>query len=275
MNDSVFQLYLRDVTATAALTPAPVEQAEVIGQFGEDQRRNLVIGHLRNVVHIAFDYLGCGLPLGDLVNEGNLGLLRAAELFDPARNVRFCHYARPWIRVHMNRAVSYQAYPVSLPADYSWRRRQVASAEERLGSRLHREAADAEVAEECGLNQQAVRRLRSKPAPSFVPFDTPSRNEEGLTLEDVLPDEHQPAPDAVATYASDREFVESLLCSLTSAEQQVVRLRFGLEDGAPRTLEEVGNALGFPRQKAHRLETSALRKMRHYARFLEATAMAA
>ncbi|MGA2864803.1 MAG: sigma-70 family RNA polymerase sigma factor [Verrucomicrobiota bacterium] len=261
---------MRDLASGSRLGPAQAPPAT--GTSGADaaRRQQLVVGHLPRVVRIAFDYQGFGLPLGDLINEGNLGLMRAAELFDPVRNVRFAYYARPWVRVQMQRALSYQAWPVSLPADFYRRHGQVQVAEERLTAKLNREPNDSELAGECGLELPAVRRLRSTPTPSFVPLESPwPGNETGLTLAEVIPDETSPTPDREAALHSDREFVERLMVVLTPAEQQVIRLRFGLEDGCHRTLKEAGQLLGYGRQGIHRLQSVALAKLRQRARFLQ------
>lgn len=274
-DDFVLRLYLRDLGRV--MTPGPAGAApEAGGLPPEDSaRQQLVLGHLPRVVRMAFDYQGFGLPLGDLISEGNFGLMRAAELFDPARNVRFACYAKPWIRVQMQRALSYQAWPVSLPADFSWRHGQVEGAEARLTAKLNREPTDTELAGECGLELPAVRRLRGTPAPSFVPLESPGPgNETELTLAEVIPDENSPAPDLEAARNSDRELVERLLTALTPDEQRVIRLRFGLDDGCTRTFEEVGRLLGYCRQGVHRLQTVALGKLRQRARFLHVSAPA-
>jgi DNA-directed RNA polymerase sigma subunit (sigma70/sigma32) len=145
--------------------------------------------------------------------------MRAAELYDPLRNVRFSHYAQPWIRMQMQRALSYQAWSVSLPADFTWRHSQVQLASERLTATFNRQAQDSEVAEACGLELPAVRRLRSTPAPSFVPLESPLEgNETGFTLAEVIPDENSPRPDREAASLSDREFTERLLAALTPGQ---------------------------------------------------------
>jgi RNA polymerase primary sigma factor len=264
MNDFVVELYLRDVSCAAQ--PA---RAGVPGP-NESSRERLVLGHLRNVVRIAFDYEGMGLPLSDLINEGNIGLMRAAELFDPVRGVQFAHYAKDWIRMRMRRALSYQSRPVNLPADFSWRRSQVCGAEEHLTGTLHREPKDAELARRCSLELPAVRRLRAAREPSFVPFESAwPGTESDLTLAEVLPDEASPTPDREAARRSDCEFVNRLMTTLSPFEQRVIRLRFGLDDGVGQTLDEVGQTFGYGRQGIHRIESSALAKLRKHARFLQ------
>jgi RNA polymerase primary sigma factor len=269
--DFVLRLYLRDISNTSRAMPAGGPQAAHPGRLNDSGRQQLVLGHLPRVVRIAFDYRGLGLPLGDLIGEGNIGLMRAAELFDPVRKVAFACYAKPWIRVQMQRALSYQAWPVSLPADFAWRRGHVQAAKERLAAKLNRAPQDTELADECGLDLPAVRRLRSAPPPSFVPLDSPCPgNETDLTLAEVIPDETSPAPDRQAALHSDRDFVDRLIVALSPVERKVIRLRFGLGDGCQRTLGEVGRLLGYGRQGIHRLQSVALAKLRQHARFLQA-----
>ncbi len=268
----VLRLYLRDISNDSRARPDEGRPAAQPGRLDDSGRQQLVLGHLPRVVRMAFDYQGLGLPLGDLISEGNIGLMRAAQLFDPVRKATFACYAKPWIRVQMQRALSYQAWPVSLPADFSWRRRRVQLAQERLTAKLNRAPDDTEVADECGLDLPAVRRLRSTPPPSFVPLESPwPGNETGLSLAEAIPDETSPAPDHQAALQSDREFVERLIAVLTPAEQKVIRLRFGLDDGCHRTLEQVGQLLGYGRQGIHRLQSVALAKLRQRARSLQFT----
>ncbi len=267
--DFVLRLYLRDLSADSEARPVEAPAARRPRRLNKSGRRQLVLGHLPKVVHIAFDYQGFGLPMSDLINEGNIGLMRAAELFDPLRNVTFAYYARPWIRVQMQRAISYQAWPVSLPADFSWRHGQVHTAQQRLAAKLNRQPGDSELADECGLEMPAVRRLRSTPPPSFVPLDSPwPGSETDLTLAEVLPNQTAPTPDRAAALQSDREFIERLIAILSPAEQTVIRLRFGLDDACERTLEETGRLLGYGRQGIHRIQSVALSKLRQHARFL-------
>jgi RNA polymerase primary sigma factor len=262
-SDFVLRLYLRDISKTSGADTESAAGPTSLVPPTRARRDELVLGQLPKVIRMAFDYQGFGLPLGDLISEGNIGLMRAADLFDPGRNVRFSYYAKPWIRVQMQRALSYQAWPVSMPADFSWRHGQVLGAEERLTVALNRAPSDAEVAHECRMDVPAARRLRSTPTPSFVPLESPwPGSETDLTLAEVIPDETVPAPDGAAIRGSDREFIETLLAVLSRAEKTVIRLRFGLDDGEGRTLEETGRAMGYGRQGIHRLEKAALSKLR-------------
>ncbi len=262
--DYVLDLYLRDVSSTiTAQVPPGLKPAD------EAAREQLVFGNLSAVVQMAFHFRGLGLPLPDLINEGNIGLLRAAELYDARRCVRFAYYARPWIRVHMQRAVSYQAWPINYPADFGWRHSRVSRAEAQLKTTLNRTPADVELAQACGMGLPAVHRLRTTPAPNFVSLDSPVPSDDpGLTLSETIPDQHAAAPDREAERDSDRQFALSLLKILSPTEQRVIRLRYGLEDGIPHTLQEVGRVLGYVRQGIHRLETAALKRLRKHASFV-------
>jgi RNA polymerase primary sigma factor len=262
--DFLLDSYLRDLSSaadSAATTSRPQPG-------GNSTREELVVDNLRTVVQIAFHYRGMGLPLPDLINEGNIGLLRAAELFDPGRCVRFAHYAQPWIRVHMQRALSYQAWPVKYPADFNWSRSRVSRAEAELKADSSRVPDDTEVARVCGLAVPAVHRLRATPAPCFVPLDL-ATDDSGLSLSETIPDPQAAAPDREAERRSDRQYLCSLMKILSPLEEKVLRLRYGLDDGIPRTLQEVGRALGYVRQGVHRLETAALRHLKQHARFLQ------
>jgi len=267
-NDFVLELYLRDVSR--AVQPPTLACPPGLGCRSNDWARHwLVVNNLRSVVRLAMDYRGFGLPLGDLINEGNIGLMRAADRYNPRRKVRFVHYAQSWIRVHMHRALSYQAWPVSLPADFSWRRKRISRTEDLLKTKLNRPPVDAEVASECGMEPKTVQRLRSTPNPTFLPLDTAFPSEEpGLTLAETLSDGNTPTPDQEAEGRSDRQFLLSLLKILSPLEQKVIRLRYGLEDGIAHTLEEIGKSLGYVRQGIHRLENAALERLRKHARLL-------
>jgi len=269
MEDFLLQLYLRDLNHDSKAIPAE-DLPGASEAFDASARERLVLSHLQNVIRIAFSYRGRGVPVTDLINEGNIGLMRAAELFDPERKVRFGHYAGSWIRTQMDRALSYQSWPVSLPADFNWRRGQVCGAEERLTATLNRAPDDAEVANDCGLAAAAVRRLRATPAPFFVPLDSSWPDAEpGLTLGEVIPDDTLEAPDGLAARRSDREFVNQLVATLGANEKRVIELRYGLDGSGSRTLIEVGRALGYGRQGVHRIESAALAKLKQHAHFMQ------
>ncbi len=263
-DDFLLRLYVRDLRNEPPL--AAGEECEMAwrASFGDDPgRERLVTGNLRLVLQIASDYEGMGLPLSDLVSEGNLGLMRATELFRPTEGVPFWVYASAWIRQHMRRALTRQAWPMRLPAEFSWQHSRLRQAEARLTDGSGREPADDELAAACGLTPEMVRRLRSNGYPRAVSLQSPvSGDNEGEALADTLPDEQNPAPDVATGRRSDCEFVEALLADLKPRERAVLRLRFGLDDGQERTLEEVGSVLGYVRQGIHKIESAALARLR-------------
>lgn len=266
-DDFLLRLYLRDVSREPRL--APDEELELGWRcsFGDDAaRQRLVLGTLRLVVHIAFEYRGLGVPLGDLINEGNLGLWRATEGFKPTHGLRFSDYGGVWVRQRMRRALSSQARPMRLPANFSWQHSRVREAEARLREMLGFEPEDGDVAAECGFSLATVHRLRSAGFPKCLSLESPSPNDEiGQTLADLLPDECASPPDDHLARVDDQQLAHRLIATLGSREQQVLRLRFGVEDGRERTLEEVGRALGYVRQRIHQIESAALVKLRRRA----------
>jgi RNA polymerase primary sigma factor len=268
--DFVLELYLRDVAVSlrSCFAAAPSDGSRPM--FDDHARQRLVLSGLHDVVRMAMDYRGRGLPMADLINEGNIGLIRAAELYDPSRCVRFAHYARPWIRVQMHRALSYQSWPVNFPADFAWRHGKVCRTEQALKASLDRPPLDAEIASASGMPVRTVHRLRTIPTPSFVSLDSEflSADESGMTLAEVIPDQTIPTPDKEAEGRSDRRLLLSLMKALPTREQKVLRMRYGLDDGCPRTLHEVARVLGYVRQGIHRLENAALTRLRKHARFV-------
>jgi RNA polymerase primary sigma factor len=268
-SDYVLGLYLREVAREPLLAP---EEERKLGWRArladESARRRLVLGSLRLVVHIAWHYRGSGLPLPDLINEGNLGLMRASELFDPRRNPRFAPCASVWIHRHIRRAVCTQAWPVRLPEEVGWQQARIARAEENLASALGRRPLDREIAFACALPLSRVRHLRGTSMPCFVSLHQPLAGNDGPTFGDALPDEQSPSPDQVAASRNDCEFAHHLLTTLEPREQRVLWLRYGLEDGSDHTLAQVGRALGLVRQRIQQIESAALAKLRRRVKSL-------
>jgi RNA polymerase primary sigma factor len=269
--DFLLRLYFRDIQREPRLTLREESQVAIRARSGDTAAcHRLALANLRLAVHIASDYRNSGLPLADLINEGNLGLLHAAALFDPTQGVGFGHYAAAWIRQRMRRALSSQAWPLRLPAAFAWHRSRVQRAEEYLHIALGRAPDENEVAVASGLPLPTVRRLRATGTLYFISLQkSPSDGESGSRLADTLADESALAPDREAARRSDREFVERLLGTLKPRERQVLRLHFGLDDRGPRTFGEIGRALGCVRQRIQRIESDALVKLRQRARMLE------
>jgi RNA polymerase primary sigma factor len=267
-DDFLLRLYLRDIAGEPRLQPAEETDLGWCVSFEDAAaRQRLVLGTLRRVISIAFEYRGLGLSVCDLISEGNLGLLRATDLFDPVHGVPFSVYAATWVRQRMRRALSYQAWPMRLPADLPWQEGRVREVAARLGSRTGQVPPDDQLAAACGLGRTTVHRLRSIRLPCAVSLQSPvDGHEAGQVLADTLPEEGQPAPDEAAARRSDQEWVARLVTLLRPREQQVLRLRFGLDGGGERTLEEVGKALGYVRQGVHRIESAALARLRRHVR---------
>jgi len=261
------RLYVRDAASVPLLT------AEEEIQLGRRARRGdvmaqerLILANLRLGIRLAFDYQGYGLPVADLISEGNLGLMRAVELFNPDLGARFAPYAATWIKQRIRRALSNQSRLVRLPMNVVECAARVRVAEARLRAELGREPTDAELAEDTELVHFVIHRLREFAQQSYLPLDAPaSADEDGPALADVLADTGGTTPDEALFSKGDRELVASLLATLTPREQQVLRLRYGLDHGERQSLEEVGQVLGVVRQRVQQIEAAALLKLRKRA----------
>jgi len=260
-DDFLLRLYFRDLQREPQLTPAEQIELGWLASFDDDDaRRGLVVGNLRLVVHITSEFRGLGLSLSDLISEGNLGLMRAAELFEPVHGLAFSNYAGAWIRQRMRRALSRQAWPMRMPVNFAWQHRP---AEAQPCPSQERQPADGQAASECDPKPSTAPQSDFIGFPRSLPLHNPlADDEEGQTLADILPDEQTPSPDEALARRSDCEFAGELLATLKPREQNVLRLRFGLDDGLERTHQEVGNVLGYVRQGIHKIESAALIKLR-------------
>jgi len=290
--DNVVALYLREVGKTPLLTPE--EELELArrcqrGRAAEEQlregvpkhqtrqrllkemeegyeaRERLVKANSRLVVSVARNYLGRGVPFADLIQEGNLGLMRAIERFDPERGYRFSTYAIWWIRQAISRAVAYQGRTIRLPVHVVEEISRLNRASRRLTKELGREPSEEELAEEMDINQEKVADL-TRVAAEPVSLDIPVGEEEISTLAEFIEDEVTPPPTAEASQSLLEEQLEEALASLTPREAEVIRLRFGLDDGRSYTLEEVGQKVGLTRERVRQIQAEALRRLRHPSR---------
>jgi RNA polymerase sigma factor (sigma-70 family) len=251
----------RRLAAGAADDPAR-PGLEALAERGERARRKMIESNLRLVVSIARRYTATGLPLADLVQEGNLGLLRAVERFDWRKGFKFSTYATWWIKQAIARgAADRGASPIRLPTHVDEQVGRLRRTRTRLYEQLGREPTDDELTERLHLSVGRVLRLRGV-AQTFTSLDTPV-GDDGAALQDFLEDDAAVGPDELAVEAVGREALEQVLRALPERERQVLVLRFGLDSGAPRTLEEVGAVLGVSRERARQVEHSALAKLRN------------
>ena len=250
----------RRLAATAADDPSR-SGLEAAVERGEGARRQMIESNLRLVVSIARRFSATGLPLGDLVQEGNLGLLRAVEKFDWRKGVKFSTYATWWIRQAIARgAADRGARAIRLPVHVDEQVGRLRRAQARLKGSLGREPSPAELAAEVHLPVEAVARLQGA-AQAVTSLDTPV-GDEGAALQDLLEDDSAVGPDELAMEAVGRESLEQALATLPERARQVLVLRFGLDSGTPRTLEEVGAVLGVSRERARQVERGALAALR-------------
>ncbi len=271
---SSLRLYLRDAVETPLLNAKEeVELARRIQKGDDAAREHMIRANLRLVIKIAREYEDYGLPLLDLVNEGNIGLMRAVERFDPDRGAKLSTYAAWWIKQSIKRALSNQSKSIRLPIHIVQELARMKKAEIRLESDLGRPATDIELAGELESDVDDIRRWREAAAIGATSLDAPIGNDpESNRIADVIADESAVMPWAGVSESSNAELMRELVSSLNSREQVILNQRFALEGGDPRTLEEIGADFGLTRERIRQLEAAALRKLRD--RFLAREAMA-
>jgi len=264
--DDPVRMYLKEIGRIPLLTPEEeIELAKRMEKGDEEAKRRLAEANLRLVVSIAKRYVGRGMLFLDLIQEGNLGLIKAVEKFDYRKGYKFSTYATWWIRQAITRAIADQARTIRIPVHMVETINKLIRVSRRLVQELGREPTPEEIAKEMGISPEKVREI-IKIAQEPVSLETPIGEEEDSHLGDFIEDQDAKAPAEEASHTLLREQLDEVLSTLTDREQKVLRLRFGLDDGRARTLEEVGCTFGVTRERIRQIEAKTLRKLRHPSR---------
>lgn len=264
--DDPVRMYLKEIGKVNLLTPEEeVALAKRMAGGDEEAKRRMAEANLRLVVSIAKRYVGRGMLFLDLIQEGNLGLIKAVEKFDYTKGYKFSTYATWWIRQAITRAIADQARTIRIPVHMVETINKVIRVSRQLLQELGHDPSAEEIAEEMGLPVEKVRDIL-KIAQEPVSLETPIGEEEDSHLGDFIPDEDASEPSEAASFTLLKEQLMSVLSTLTPREEKVLRLRFGIEDGRTRTLEEVGKEFNVTRERIRQIEAKALRKLRHPSR---------
>lgn len=264
--DDHVRMYLKEIGKVDLLSAdEEMELAKKMSEGDEMAKKRLAEANLRLVVSIAKRYVGRGMLFLDLIQEGNLGLIKAVEKFDYTKGFKFSTYATWWIRQAITRAIADQARTIRIPVHMVETINKLIRISRQLLQELGREPSDEELAKEMDMPIEKVREIR-KIAQEPVSLETPIGEEEDSHLGDFIPDEDIPAPSDAAAFTLLKEQLIEVLDTLTDREEKVLRLRFGLDDGRARTLEEVGKEFNVTRERIRQIEAKALRKLRHPSR---------
>lgn len=264
--DDPVRMYLKEIGKVPLLSAdEEIELAKRMEQGDEEAKKRLCEANLRLVVSIAKRYVGRGMLFLDLIQEGNLGLIKAVDKFDYTKGYKFSTYATWWIRQAITRSIADQARTIRIPVHMVETINKLIRVSRQLLQTYGREPSPEEIAVEMGLSVEKVREIQ-KIAQEPVSLETPIGEEEDSHLGDFIPDEDVPAPAEAAAFSMLKEQLVEVLDTLTEREQKVLKLRFGLDDGRARTLEEVGKEFDVTRERIRQIEAKALRKLRHPSR---------
>jgi len=264
--DDPVRMYLKEIGKVPLLTAEEeVELAKRMEAGDNEAKRRLAEANLRLVVSIAKRYVGRGMLFLDLIQEGNLGLIKAVEKFDYRKGYKFSTYATWWIRQAITRAIADQARTIRIPVHMVETINKLIRVSRQLLQEMGREPTPEEIAKEMNMSVDKVREIM-KISQEPVSLETPIGEEEDSHLGDFIPDDDAPAPAEAAAFTLLKEQLIDVLDTLTSREEKVLRLRFGLDDGRARTLEEVGKEFNVTRERIRQIEAKALRKLRHPSR---------
>ena len=264
--DDPVRMYLKDIGKVPLLSESEEKEiAQRMADGDDDAKKQLTEANLRLVVSVAKRYVGRGMQFLDLIQEGNLGLIKAVDKFDYQKGYKFSTYATWWIRQAITRAIADQARTIRIPVHMVETINKLVRVNRQLLQELGREPRPDEIAEEMGYSEEKVREI-IKIAQEPVSLETPIGEEEDSHLGDFIPDDDAPAPDSMATHAMLQKQLAEVLNTLTPREARVLRLRYGLIDGRNRTLEDVGKEFNVTRERIRQIEAKALRKLKHPSR---------
>ncbi len=260
-NDTM-KLYMQNIGQYSLVTPAEeVELAARIRKGEEEARAKLIRSNLRLVVKIAHDFKGLGLPLLDLISEGNIGLMRAVEKFDPSKGAKLSSYAAWWIKQSMRRALANQARTIRIPVQSASKISKIQAARTRMVENLGREPTDSEIAREVNLTERTVTGLRLGKTTTISLHDPIQHGEDG-EFRDIIPDEKTTAPSEIVEDEETLVHMLRLTERLEERERTILTLRFGLNGERPRTLEEVSQTIGRTRERVRQIQNQALERLR-------------